>query len=305
MLAALGWCALNQMAEAPAARCISGSFDPARNAPVMTFLLSFGPILFRWRSAYGRRGQSARALGASIVGIGLSVFLMFFLTLTVDLFWVGFRTGQIFFVFVPGDRRSGVCRLAWPARQPVLAVGLGAPHVLAIGFPTTVIDAYNTQDVANLGDGARVSLDMRITPAEQEAFAWINGTPPLTPSCRPEPIDAGARDVEPDSHLRRTAHGGREPDLSARRPGYAEESEQVRQIYAGPDADAAWQQAKRLGIDYLYRRHAGAPPIRRSAKFDAHPDLFAPAFHNAERRVYRDQVDAPKIRAGTAHCFQR
>ncbi len=45
VLAAVGWCVLNQMTDGAGGALHIGFVDPARNAPVVTFLLSFGPIL--------------------------------------------------------------------------------------------------------------------------------------------------------------------------------------------------------------------------------------------------------------------
>ena len=70
-------------------------------------------------------------------------------------------------------------------------------------------------------------------------------------------------------------------------PAYDQKSEQVRQIYASTDADAAWRAAKRLLIDYLYvdgTERAAYPAV---SKFDAHPEYFTPVFTNAEVGVYR------------------
>jgi hypothetical protein len=285
VLAALGWCTLNQVAEGAGGALHFGLIGPARNAPLVTFLLSFGPILIPMAIGFWpSRSVPIDPLWPAIVGVAVSVFLMFFLTLTVDLFWVGFRTGQLFLILAPAIVARGFS-LLWRARLPIVAAAI-ALLVFAVGFPTTAIDAYNAQDVTNLSMGPGFHWTVTITPAEQEAFEWIKTHTFPDAIVQAEPIVRGREtwSLIPTFAERRMAAG--QPIALLNIPEYVAGSEQVRQIYAGPDAEAAWQQAKRLRIDYLYVDTAERTAYPAVAKFDAHPERFDRVFRNADVSIY-------------------
>jgi hypothetical protein len=285
VLAALGWCTLNQVAEGAGGALHFGVFGPAGNAPLVTFLLSFGPILIPLAIGFWpSRALPFDRLWPATVGIALSLFLMFFLTLTVDLFWVGFRTGQMIFILAPAIVARGFARL-WQAGRPLVALGV-ALVVFAAGFPTTAIDAYNTQDVTNLAMGPGFHWTVTITPAEQQAFEWIKTHTRPDAIVQAEPIVRGREtwSLIPTFAERRMAAGNAISLLAI--PEYAAGSEQVRQIYAGPDAEIAWRQAKELHIDYLFVDTAERNAYPGVAKFDAHPERFERVFRNADVSIY-------------------
>ena len=282
---ALAWCSLNQVAEGAGGALHFGPFGPARNAPVITFLLSFGPLLIAFAVGCWPSPRVPFApLRASLVGIGLSVFLMFFLTLTVDLFWVGFRTGQIIFILAPAVVARAFA-LLWRVRLPIIAIGL-AVVVLALGLPTTAIDAFNAQDVANLAMGPGFHWTVSITPAEQEAFDWIKRNTAPDAIVQAEPIVRGREtwSLIPTFAERRMAAG--QPIALLNVPAYATGSEQVRQIYSGEDPAAALAEAKRLHIAYLYVDTAERTAYPAVAKFDDHPEYFKRVFRNSDVSVY-------------------
>jgi uncharacterized membrane protein len=70
------------------------------------------------------------------------------------------------------------------------------------------------------------------------------------------------------------------------RPAYAERNQLVKAIYAGANPRLAWQQARALGIDYLYVDDTERTAYPQVSKFDEAPDLFAPVFRNADAVVY-------------------
>jgi len=284
--AAFGWCALNQVTEGAGGALHVGLFGPARNAPLITFLLSFGPILLPmivglWPS---RSAPLTRAWPA-LAGIVLSVVLMFFVTLTVDLFWVGFRTGQIFFVLAPAIVARGFV-LLWRPRLKRFGVAL-ALLVVMIGAPTTVIDAYNAQDVTNRSMGPGFHWTVVVTPAEREAFAWIKANTPAGAVVQAEPTVRGREtwSLIPSFAERRMAAGL--PISLLNVPAYAATSGQVRGIFAGADAGVAHDLAKTLGIDYLYVDRTERAAYPAVSKFDEHPEHFSVAFKNAEVSLYR------------------
>jgi hypothetical protein len=285
VLAALGWCALNQVAEGAGGAIHFGPFGPARNAPVITFLLSFGPILIPLAiGLWPSRSVALAGVWPAIIGMALSVFLMFFLTLTVDLFWIGFRTGQLFFILAPAIVARGFA-LLWRARLPIIGVGV-ALLVFLIGFPTTAIDAYNTQDVANRAMGPGFHWTVTITPAEQEAFEWIKRNTAPDAIVQAEPIVRGREtwSLIPTFAERRMAAGNAIALLAI--PEYTTGSERVRQIYVEPDADIAWRVAREMAIDYLFVDSAERNAYPAVAKFDARPDRFERVFQNADVSIY-------------------
>jgi hypothetical protein len=285
VFAAAGWCVLNEVGDTAVGSLHLGFVAPASNAPVVTFLLSFGPILIPLAvGLWSIRKTASLAVWPALSGIALSLFLMFFLTLTADIFWVGFRTGQIFFVLVPALVARGFVWLWRPGLQrAAIVMGL---FVLLSGLPTTIIDAFNAQDVANLKMGPGFHWTVTITPAEQEALTWIRTHTPPEAVVQAEPIVRGREtwSLIPSFAARRMAAGNGIPLIV--REGYAEKSERVREMYATSDARMAWNIAKTLGIDYLYADRTERAAYPAVDKFDRHPEYFVPVFKNGEAAVY-------------------
>ncbi|MBI4476617.1 MAG: YvcK family protein [Acidobacteria bacterium] len=285
VLAALGWCVLNQVLDRVPDALRIGWFEPARNAPVLTLLLSLGPILVPIAIALRpRRSMSLERVWPPLAGMILSLLLMFFLSLRVDLFWVGFRTGQIFQVLAPALVARGLIEIE-RSRRRLAAVALGA-GVLAVGSPTTIIDTYNAQDVSNRAMGPGFHWTVLLTPPAQEALAWIRTNTPADAVVQAEPVIRGREtwSLIPSFAQRRMAAGL--PISLMRTPEYEEKSRQAREIYASGDAHAAWRSAKALGIHYLYADTTERRAYEGVSKFDNHPELFSPVFRNAEVRIY-------------------
>jgi len=285
VIAAVGWCTLNQVAEGAGQQLRFGLLGPARQQPIGTFLLSFGPILIP--AGIGLltvRTVPFSRVWPAFAGVILAVLIMHSVTLEVDLFWVGFRTGQLFFVLVPALMARGLIKL-WEAglRRVAIAVVL---IVLAAGLPTTVIDAYNAQDVDNRRMGPGFHWTVVLTPAEQEGLAWIRTHTPTDAIVQAEPTVRGREtwSLIPSFAERRMAGGL--PISLMHVPAYDTKSAQVRQIYASDDAALAWQIAKQLGIDYLYVDATERLAYPGISKFDAHAEYFPAAFRNAEVTVY-------------------
>ncbi len=202
-----------------AAHCTSGSPTPARNAPLVTYLAFVwsnpcpcgdrlvaqrrllpltGPASHRRRRAQHPRDVLRHADGGHFLGR------------------VSGR--QPLLRVRAGSRGTWLDRAGSPRWKPS-AIGL-ALLTLVLGLPTTIIDAYNTQDVGNrLMSVGRISLDHR--PDTGPA-----GGPRLDPHTNCSGCDRaggagdpGARNVDAHSQLRRTQNGGRAPDLVDARPG--------------------------------------------------------------------------------------
>lgn len=301
VLLAYGWCALNEVGEGTSEVVHFGFTGLARNQPLLTFALQFGPILIPMAFVLWPRGQCSRStLWPGLAGITLAVLLMHLLSLTVDAAWVGFRGGNLFFVTAPALVACGLVRL-WTSGYKRMT-WVAAVIVLLAGLPTTIIDAYNTQDVSNRhlwrdaerARGTNVPFDpaaeyrwtLMITPEEWEALSWIRANTPADAVVQAEPVVRGREtwSLIPTFAERRMASGNALPLLA--RPIYDERNRLVKGIYAGANPRLAWQQAKALGIDYLYVDDTERTVYPLVSKFDNAPDLFTPVFRNREAVVY-------------------
>jgi hypothetical protein len=167
---ALAWCFANQMAGSTEGHLFFGWLHDTR-APVLTLFLSLGGLLLPallgcipWRTVPGR--PALPAVPALVVGLGL----LFFVSLS-DRSWVGFRAGNILQVTLPMLAARGFAGLLDVAGARVLGVILAA--LLLSGAPTTLIDAYNAQDIANLRQGPGFKWTLVLSPAQQAGFEWV------------------------------------------------------------------------------------------------------------------------------------
>jgi hypothetical protein len=249
--------------------------------------LQFGPILLPMAiGLWPTEAVPFRRIWPALAGVILAVLLMHLVTLTSDLSWIGFRGGHIFFVMAPAIVARGLVAL-WQAGRKQMAVALIC-LVLAAGAPTTLIDAYNVQDVSNRGFAPRNEFHwtVLVTPDEQAALGWIRTRTPKDAVVQMEPNVRGRETwtLIPTFAERRMATGTALALLPV--PEYEKRNEMVKQIYQSDDARLAWNEAKSLGIDYLYvdaTERAAYPAV---AKFDHSPAYFTPAFRNAEASVY-------------------
>ena len=153
------------------------------------------------------------------------------------------------------------------------------------------MDAYNTQDVDE-----PTSLARRRTSAHgptvafdpDAEFHWTLVADPgrmgrarmdsyrtrrRRPIVQAEPIVRGRETWSLIPTLCRAAHGHAATRCRCCRPAYAERNDRVRRIYAASDDPRqAWQEARRLGIDYLYvdddgaYRVSGGQQVRQRAR---------------------------------------
>lgn len=246
---ALAWCALNKVAGGAATAVQFGFGGYARTNTAIALLLSTGPLLlpalaglWRWRAL---PAQPARV---AVAGSVISLLLMHVLTLSEGS-WVGFRTGQILLMMLPVLLARLLWGLAATSRRVAAAV---AGVVLVAGLPTTLIDAYNAQDIGNRQPGPGFRWTIPVTAAQQAAFAWIRANVPETAIVQMEPILRG-RDhwsLIPSFAQRRMSAGL--PISLLPVPEYAEGSAQVQQIYRTADPIEANRLARARRIRYLY-----------------------------------------------------
>jgi hypothetical protein len=281
---ALGWIRLNGVAEGAAGTLQFGLSGPAANAPLSSFVLSFGLLLALMAAGLTpQREVPFRHVLPATTGVVVSALVMHLVVMSIDLFWIGFRTGHLIFACAPALVARGLAALG--RRAPGLAWGAAA-LVLAAGLPTTVIDAFNARDIENDRMGPGFHWTVRITPAEQEALAWIRDHTPLEAVVQADPTVRGREtwSLIPTWAERRMAAG--QPISLMHIPAYDEASNEVRRIYGDADADLAWRRAKNLRIDYLYVDRTERQAYPNVAKFDDRPDLFSPVFRNDEVVVY-------------------
>jgi hypothetical protein len=286
VLAALGWAAVNQVADGAGGTLLFGLHGPARNAPLMAFGLSFGPLLLPL--AFGLLRTEDVPFGRvwpSVAGVVLVVLVMHLVTMTVDEFWIGFRTGHLFFVLVPPTIARG---LVWLWQRPRRPFGLALlTGLFAVGVLTTVIDAFNAQDVENTHEGIGLRWTLRLTPEQQAGLEWIRLHTPPDAIVQAEPSVRGrdAWSLIPSFAERRMAAG--QPISLMHVPEYDTRSEAVQKIYAFGDAEQAWTSARSLGIDYLWLDATDRAAYPNAAKFADHPELFSPVFVGGDVVVYQ------------------
>ena len=281
---ALAWCVGNQMVEGGGAALQFGWLGEARNAPLLTLILSLGPAIAP--ALVGLCSRPRAETGALLTG--LSLLLLYFVRLNVDTAWVGFRAGQMVLVAAPALIARGFASTgAW---RPIAIVT--AVLALVAGTPTTVIDAYNAQDIDNFAESPIGPWTVTITRDEIQGLDWLRRETPRTAIVQMEP---GARarqtwSLIPSFAQRRMAAGRPISLLGGTTPGseYTEKSARVQTMYSTGSAPQASEIARSLRIDYVWvdRVERTAYPAG-VAKFDAAPSLFAPVFKNAEVTIYR------------------
>lgn len=286
VLLALAWCAGNQMVEGAGGTLEFGLRGDASNAPITGLLLSLGPAFLPALAGLFVAAQH-RISAAAVALAALSLAVMYFVRLNVDLSWVGFRGGQMFLVAVPALAARGFATVSLRARRAVVAVAIVG---LVAGAPTTVIDAYNAQDITNFGESPNGPWTITITPAEHEALEWLRRATPATAIVQMEPTvrDRRTWTLLPSLAQRRMAAGL--PISLLATPEYDEKSAMVKRMYETPNAEEASAIAHRLRIDYIYVDRTERSQYEQGvAKFANAPHLFAPAFSNAEVDIYHVQ----------------
>lgn len=283
VLAAVAWGAASRVMDGAGSALDVGFSGFSRNSPVVTLLLSLGPILVPALAGVrlARTDLARRAVAAGVAGVLLGLFLLYFVRIS-EASWVGFRAGQILLVSIPVLLARALASLPRAGRTALAAA------VLAIGLPTTLIDTYNTQDIGNRRQGPGFRWTLWTTRAQAEAFAWLRANTSDEDVVQMEPI-VRAREhwtLIPSFAGRRMAAGL--PISLLPMPAYQERSNQVRTIFASPSADEARSIAHRLRIDYLYvdQSDLAAYPDG-TGKFEEHPAVFERVFVNEEVRIYR------------------
>ena len=216
----------------------------------------------------------------------MSLGLLFFVTLSVEPIWIGWRAGQVLLVTCPGLVAMAIATLNRESGRLTTAVVVSTTALM--GVPTTAIDYYNAQDTSNVEVGAGFRWTVVVSPGEQEALRWIELH---TPSDALVQMSLGPRGREtwsliPSFARRRMAAGL--PISLLRTPDYEERAARADAVFAANDADEAWRLAHTLRLDYIYAGRVEQQAFSNAVRtFNSRPDLFERVFGNAEASVYR------------------
>ena len=282
---ALIWCASNQMVEGAAGFLQFGFLGASRHQPVLTLFLSLGPILVTGAAGMiaARALPFAPALPYAILAF-LSLFLMYFVRLSVDQAWMAFRAGQMMIIALAALTARFIA--ASPAGLQRFASAALVVFALICGAPTTIIDEYNAQDIHNLAMGPGFPWTIVVTPQQQRAYAWIRRH---TPKVAIVQMDVRSRERSTWSNIpsfaeRRMAGGL--PISLLNIPEYGERSNRIRTMYSTANPPEAENIAHNLGINYVYVDEVERKAYPNGIRFDGSP-AFEKVFEDRPVAVYR------------------
>jgi hypothetical protein len=284
---ALLWCISSSMVEGAGDSLQFGAHGASTHAPIWSLFLSLGPVIILALAGCALiRRTAVRQLAPAILIGALSLGIMYFVRLRVDTEWVPFRAGQMILVTAPALVAYGLAS-TWSRRALRPVVGVTFVLLLLLGLPTTVIDAFNAQDIENDHEGVGFRWTMVIPPEEVQAFAWIRRSTPEDAVVQMEPIvrEREGWSLIPSFAERRMAAGL--PISLMEVPAYRRTSERVQVMFATPRAQEAWDIAKALHIDYIYVDATDRAKYPETDKFDRSPELFEHVFRRGAVGVYR------------------
>ena len=253
-------------------------------------LLSFGPMLLLGAAGVAVAVATPRRESWPMILLAITALGFYFLTDVPDMqhVWVGWRAGHLLFI---ASAVLTACLFTWAGtaprghRIPLTVITV----VLALAaLPTTAVDLYNAQDIANLTEGAGFPWTLTLTRMEVEALTWLKTR---------TPVDVI---VQPDTRLRANRSWGYITAFGERRMAtglpiamipfepYERATEVIgEKIFShGTPLERAIK-ARRFGIDFLYV----GPDEQRAhpnlvAVLDSRSDLFRVAFRNDEVVIY-------------------
>jgi hypothetical protein len=284
---ALLWCIASSMVEGAGDSLQFGAHGASTHAPVWSLFLSLGPVIILALAGCALiRRTTIRPLAPAIVVGVLSLAVMYLVRLRVDTEWIPFRAGQMLLVTAPALMAYGLAAV-WNRRGLRPLAGVAFVALLLLGLPTTVIDAFNAQDIENDHEGVGFRWTMVIPPEEVQAFAWIRRSTPLDAVVQMEPIvrEREGWSLIPSFAERRMAAGL--PISLMEVPAYRQTSERVQVMFATPRAQEAWDIAKGLHIDYIYVDATDRAKYPETDKFDRSPNFFEHVFRRGAVGVYR------------------
>jgi hypothetical protein len=247
--AALAWCVVSGTFEGAGGAVAFGLSRSAMAAPFMTPILALGPLLAIALPAVilGWRFKIDGAVAAAAVGFSL----FYFVTLTTEPIWIGWRSGQILLVTLPALAATTIA-VAMRHRVSAVMVTVAVVLAMAAGLPTALIDFHNAQDVENSAMGPGFRWTVVMSPDSQAAAAWIRShTPPdaiVQMSIAPRGRETWT--LIPTFAERRMAAG--QPISLLRMPAYDQASQVADGMFRTPDAAEAARLARQLELDFVY-----------------------------------------------------
>jgi hypothetical protein len=200
---AVVWCIGNDMVEGAAGAMVYGFGGYARNAPVATLMISLGPLLIPALLALWPPSQLPRRTWPALAGTVAGLLIFYFVRLSVDAAYIGFRAGQILQLSLPGLAALFFARL-WMVRSG-RALAIALARVTRGGLPTTLIDSFNAQDIHNLRmgpAGGRWRSHRRAgsfpVASAHATRRHPDGSDCTTRRLEPDPTFAGRRTPPPD-----------------------------------------------------------------------------------------------------------
>jgi hypothetical protein len=158
-----------------------------------------------------------------------------------------------------------------------------------VGLPTTIVDAYNAQDISNISPSPNGPWTVVVTRDERDGLNWLRAATPPGSIVQMDPIARTRQtwSLIPSFAERRMAAGLPISLLDV--PEYHEKSARVQTMYETTDPQLAWSVAHALRIDYIYvdRVERTAYPAGMD-KFNTGAQ-FAIVYKNPEVSIYRVQ----------------
>jgi hypothetical protein len=282
---AVAWCASNQMVEGAGGFLQFGFLGASRQHPIVTLLLSLGPILVAGLAGLlPSRAVPLTPAMPFLVLVVISLFLMYFVRLSVDQAWVAFRAGQMLIIALAALAARFVASGGTGRRRTL--TGAVILVCLAGGIPTTAIDEYNAQDTHNLAMGPGFPWTIVVSRQQLGAYRWIREN--TAPNAIVQ-MDARSRERSTWSNIpsfaeRRMAGGL--PISLLNVPEYAERSDRIRAMYAAHNPAEAADLARNLRIDYVYVDEVERRAYPQGIQF-ANSPVFEKAFEDPPVAVYR------------------
>lgn len=284
---AIAWQVEGHMVEGAGGALEFGFARQPLHHPVLALLVSLGPILFiAAAGCWPSIRFPLRRLGAYAVLVLVSVVAMYLIRLSIDLSWVGFRTGHMMLLALPAFAARFIAD-RWDAGQRKL---LGAVVLLALvaGAPTLAIDEFNAQDIHNYdvspGD---FPFTIVLSPRQLAAFEWIRKNTPQNALVQMDPVQRGRStwSLVPSWAERRMAAGL--PISLMHTPEYDRQSQLAHSMYSQSDPEAAWKIAKQLGVDYIYEDDVERRNDSGTESFGKSPSRFERVFQQGDVEIYR------------------
>ena len=263
---ALAWCIVSGTFEGAGGAVAFGLSRSARAAPVMTPMLALGPLLVIAIPALvlGWRLRIEAPITAAVVGF----FLFYFVTLTTEPIWIGWRSGQILLVTLPALAATTIAQ-SLKGRLSTVIVRIAVVLSMVIGLPTAVIDLHNAQDVENAAMGPGFRWTVVMSPDSQAAVTWIRENTPADAVVQMSVAPRGRETwtLIPTFAERRMAAG--QPISLLRMREYDRQSQLADGMFKTHDPEEASRIARSLDVDFVY-----VDQVERQAFGDAAAEKF-------------------------------